>query len=302
LEITVELRHIRYFLAVAEERHFTRAAARVGIGQPPLSQQIKDLETEIGAQLFHRVAHGAELTAAGEAFLKGVEEMPNLAERAKRAAQRASRGEVGSLRVGFTAASAFNVVVPTAIRAFRRAYCDVELALEEANTTRLVASLEEGSLDVAFLHLRPGDAGIEAFELRLLSEEPMVAALPGSHPAAAQQSVDLAALRLDPFLLFPRPIGPTLYDSIIGACRKADFDPVIGQLVPQLASLITLVAADLGVSIVPVSMSQLQIIGVAYRAIAGEAPIAPLALAHRRGETSAVVRNFISASINAVLE
>jgi DNA-binding transcriptional LysR family regulator len=130
----------------------------------------------------------------------------------------------------------------------------------------------------------------------------MVAALPASHPAVAQQAVDLATLRLDPFLLFPRPIGPRLYDSVIDACRKAGFDPVIVQFVPQLVSVITLVAADLGVSIVPASMSQLQIPGVAYRAIAGEAPIAPLALAHRRGETSSVVRNFISASINAVLE
>lgn len=292
----MELRHIRYFLAVAEERHFTRAAARVGIGQPPLSQQIKDLEAEIGAQLFHRVAHGAELTAAGEAFLKGVEEMPSLAERAKRAAQRASRGEVGSLRVGFTASSAFNGAVPMAIRAFRRAYADVELTLEEANTTRLVAGLKEGSLDAAFL--RPGDAAREAFQLRLLYDEPMVAALPASHPAVAQQAVDLATLRLDPFLLFPRPIGPRLYDSIIDACRKAGFDPVIVQFVPQLVSVITLVAADLGVSIVPASMSQLQIPGVAYRAIAGEAvPTAPLALAHRRGETSPLVRNFIARAL-----
>jgi DNA-binding transcriptional LysR family regulator len=126
----------------------------------------------------------------------------------------------------------------------------------------------------------------------------MIAALPASHPAAAHQAVDLAALKQDPFLLFPRPNGPTLYDSIIGACRKAGFEPTIGQLVPQLASVITLVAADLGVSIVPVSMSQLQISGVAYRAIAGEAvPTAPLALAHRRGETSPLVRNFIARAL-----
>jgi DNA-binding transcriptional LysR family regulator len=222
--------------------------------------------------------------------------MPSLAERAKRAAQRASRGETGSLRVGFTASSAFNGVVPTAIRAFRRAYADVELALEEANTTRLVAGLKEGSLDAAFL--RPGDAAREAFQLRLLYEEPMVAALPASHPAVAPQAVDLATLRLDPFLLFPRPIGPRLYDSIIDACRKAGFDPVIVQFVPQLVSVITLVAADLGVSIVPASMSQLQIPGVVYRPIAGEAvPAAPLALAHRRGETSPLVRNFIARAL-----
>jgi DNA-binding transcriptional LysR family regulator len=119
----MELRHIRYFLAVAEERHFTRAAAKVGIGQPPLSQQIKDLETEVGAPLFYRLAHGAELTAAGAAFLEGVKEMPALAERATKSAQRASRGETGSLRVGLTASSAFNAVVPAAIRAFPPCLC-----------------------------------------------------------------------------------------------------------------------------------------------------------------------------------
>ena len=288
----MELRHIRYFLAVAEEGHFTRAAAKVGIGQPPLSQQIKDLEAEIGTQLFHRLAHGAELTAAGEAFLEGVKEMPALAQQATKAAQRAARGEIGSLRVGFTASSAFNTVVPSAIRAFRRAYAGVELTLEEANTTRLVAGLQDGSFDVAFL--RPGGAGSEAFQLRLLSEEPMMVALPANHPAAAQQEVELAILKDDPFLLFPRSIGPTLYDGIMGACREAGFEPKIGQLAPQIASIINFVAAELGVSIVPASMSQLQVSGVTYRPIAGQAPTARLALAYRRGETSAIVRNFIA--------
>jgi DNA-binding transcriptional LysR family regulator len=247
----MELRHIRYFLAVAEERHFTRAAAKVGIGQPPLSQQIKDLEAEVGVPLFHRLAHGAELTAAGEAFLEGVKEMPALAERATKAAQRAARGETGSLRVGYTASSAFNMVVPAAIRAFRRAYAAVELMLEEANTTRLVAGLQDGSFDAVFL--RPGATGSEAFQLRLLSEEPMVVALPASHPVAAQDEVDLSMLKDDPFLLFPRQIGPTLYDGIMGACREAGFEPVIGQLAPQIASVVNLVAAELGVSIVPAS-------------------------------------------------
>ena len=291
----MELRHIRYFLAVAEERHFTRAAAKVGIGQPPLSQQIKDLEAEIGTPLFHRVAHGAELTAAGEAFLEGVKEMPALAERATKAARRASRGETGSLRVGFTASSAFNAVVPSAIRAFRRAYADVDLTLEEANSTRLVVGLQDGSLDAAFL--RPDTAGSEAFQLRLLSEEPMIVALPAAHLLAANQQVDLMALKEEPFLIFPRPIGPTLYDSIVGACRKAGFEPIIGQLAPQIASIVNLVAAELGVSIVPASMSQLRVTGVAYRQIAGQAPTARLALAHRRGETSAVVRNFVARAV-----
>ena len=292
----MELRHIRYFLAVAEERHFTRAAAKIGIGQPPLSQQIKDLETEIGAALFHRVAHGAELTEAGEAFLAAVKEMPLLAERATMAARRAARGETGSLRVGFTASAAFNTVVPSAFRAFRRAYANVHLTLEEANTSRLVAGLQKGSLDAVFL--RPGAPGSEAFQLRLLSEEPLIVALPQGHPVASQTEIDLATLKDEPFLFFPRAGGPTLYDTIVGACRQAGFDPTIGQVAPQIASIVNLVAAELGVSIVPASMSQLRVSGVAYRPIAGQSPTARLALAYRRGETSPVVRNFIARAVS----
>ena len=291
----MELRHIRYFLAVAEEHHFTRAAAKIGIGQPPLSQQIRDLEEEVGAALFHRVAHGAELTEAGKAFLAGVRQMPLLAERAAIAAQRASRGETGSLRVGFISSAAFNAVVPAAIRAFRRAHGDVYLTLEEASTTRLLSGLHEGSLDAAFV--RPGAPGSEAFEFHLLSEEPMMVALPESHPAAQREEIDLALLKDDALVLFPREMGPALYDSIIAAYRQAGVEPTIGQMAPQLASVVTLVAAELGVSIVPASMSQLCVKGVAYRPIGGQSPIARLALAHRRADTSPVVRNFVARTV-----
>jgi DNA-binding transcriptional LysR family regulator len=293
--MTVELRHIKYFLAVAEERHFTRAAAKVGIGQPPLSQQIKDLEREVGAPLFHRLAHGAELTEAGKAFLAGVKEMPMIAERASMAARRAARGETGSLRVGFTATATFNVVVPSAIRTFRRAYPEIYLTLEEANTTRLVVGLQEGTLDVVFL--RPGTPGTEELQLRRLSDESMVVALPESHPAAALEEIDLAMLKDDPFLLFPRETAPMVYDTVVDACRKAGFEPVIGQLAPHFSSIVNLVAAELGVSIVPASMTQVRVTGIAYRRIAGQSPTTRLALAFRRGETSPVVRNFIARAI-----
>jgi len=125
----------------------------------------------------------------------------------------------------------------------------------------------------------------------------MMVALPIGHPVAAQQEVELAILKEDPFLLFPRAVGPTLYDSIISTCRAAGFEPIIGQFAPQIASVVNLVAAELGVSIVPASMSQLQVSGVTYRPIAGQAATAQLALAYRRGETSAVVRNFIGRAI-----
>lgn len=152
----MELRHIRYFLAVAEERNFTRAAGRVGIAQPALSRQIKDLEAEIGATLFHRIPQGAALTEAGNAFLASVRTLPAQAAGAIHAARRAARGEIGALRVGFTGSAAFNPIVAAAVRSFRRTYPAVDLTLEEANTTRLATGLREGTFDAVFL--RPGRA------------------------------------------------------------------------------------------------------------------------------------------------
>lgn len=290
----MELRHIRYFLAVAEEQNFTRAAARVGIGQPPLSQQIKDLEAEVGAPLFHRIPQGAELTEAGRAFLENVRVIPIQAERAIRAAQRAARGEIGSLRVGFTNSAPFNPVVTATIRSFRRAYPDVELTLEEANTTRLVAGLRDGDLDAVFLR---SDAGAEDLQLRRLSEEPMLVVLPASHPVAKAVEVDLVRLKSEVLILTPRDVGSTLFDTVIQACRQAGFEPTLGQSAPQISSVVNLVAAELGFSLVPASMRQLQVSGVVYREIKGDAPIAHLALAYRRGETSKIVRNFIAQAV-----
>jgi len=225
--MTMELRHIRYFLAVAEERHFTRAAAKIGIGQPPLSQQIKDLEAEIGAPLFHRVAHGAELTSAGAAFLQAVKEMPTLAERATKAARRAARGETGSLRLGYTPSATFNAAVPSAIRAFRRAYPEIHLTLEEENTTRLITGLREGTLDVVFL--RPGPSGTEELQLRRLSDDPIVVALPKRHSAAALEEIDLAILKDDPFLLFPRKIAPADPRKHAGIALNLEFEIGVEQ-------------------------------------------------------------------------
>ncbi len=292
----MELRHIRYFLAIAREGNFTRAAAGLGIGQSPLSLQIKDLEREVGALLFRRVPHGAELTPAGQAFLTVVDGMPGLAERGVRHAQRAARGEIGVLRVGFTASSVFNAVVPGTLRVFRRAYPSVELMLEEANTTRLTAGLDDGTLDIAFL--RPEGVGGSDLQLRLLSEEPMMVALPTGHAMAGEDEIDLARLAKDPFIVFPRSVGPTLYDTIINACREAGFEPHVDQFAPQISSIVNLVAAELGVTITPASMSQLGIAGVIFREIKGQTPTARLALAYRKGNTSTLVRNFMAVAVS----
>ncbi|MEI1247255.1 LysR family transcriptional regulator [Rhizobium aouanii] len=288
----MELRHLRYFLAVAEEGNFTRAAGKLGIGQPPLSQQIRDLETEVGAALFHRVPHGAELTAAGAAFLGEAKASLAAAEKAKLAAQSANRGETGRLSLGFTASSAFNPVVSTTIRRFRARWPEVQLSLTEMNTLALMQKLERGELDATFM--RPSLDDPTGIRLRRLPDEPMVIALPASHPLARHPSLPLAALADKPFILFPRLVGLSLYDDVVLACRKAGFELTVAQEAPQISSVVNLVAADLGVSIVPASISQIKLEGVAYRPIEGPPAVARLALAILKTHRSPVTENLIS--------
>ncbi|MBY5808529.1 LysR family transcriptional regulator [Rhizobium leguminosarum] len=288
----MELRHLRYFLAVAEEGNFTRAAAKLGIGQPPLSQQIRDLEREVDAALFHRVPHGAELTAAGAAFLGEAKASLAAAEKAKLAAQSANRGETGRLSLGFTASSAFNPVVSTTIRRFRARWPEVQLSLTEMNTLALMQKLERGELDATFM--RPSLDDPTGIRLRRLPDEPMVIALPASHPLARHPSLPLAALAAEPFILFPRLVGLSLYDDVVLACRKAGFELTVAQEAPQISSVVNLVAADLGVSIVPASISQIKLEGVAYRPIEGPPAVARLALAILKTHRSPVTENLIS--------
>jgi DNA-binding transcriptional LysR family regulator len=287
----MELRHLRYFLAVAEEGNFTRAAARLGIGQPPLSQQIRDLETEIGAMLFHRVPHGAELTAAGAAFLPEAKAALAAAEKARLAAQSANRGETGRLSLGFTASSAFNPIVSTTIRRFQARWPDVQLSLTEMNTLGLMQKLERGELDATFM--RPGLDDPDGIRLKRLPDEPMVVALPASHPLAKQKVLPLALLAKEPFILFPRLVGLSLYDDVVRACHEAGFDLKVAQEAPQISSVVNLVAADLGVSIVPASISQIKLSGVAYRPIEGPLAVARLALAVLRSQRSPVTENLM---------
>jgi DNA-binding transcriptional LysR family regulator len=297
--MTVELRHIRYFIAVAEEQNFTRAAARLGIGQPPLSQQIKDLETEVGVALFHRTPRGAELTAAGEAFLAGIQELPGRASAAADEARRTARGETGSLRIGFTGSSAFNPLVPSLIRAYRRSAPGVDLTLEESNSNGLVAALRDATLDIAFL--RPDAVSEDGLRFRTVAQEAMVAAVPMGHRLAAEgRAISLVDLADDAFILTPRKLGPSLYETIVKACRAAGFEPMLGQQAPQIASVLALVAAEFGVAIVPASMRDAVTSGVTYLDILQPAPIAALALATRRTDRSPAVSAFSTLVLRAM--
>ncbi|MEQ4575502.1 MAG: LysR family transcriptional regulator [Gammaproteobacteria bacterium] len=285
----MELRHLRYFLAVAEEGNFTRAAARVGIAQPPLSQQIQALEKELGTPLFRRTHQGAELNEAGEAFLLDVRRVLADVDAAVESVQRADRGERGRLRLGFTASAAFNPVVPKLIRHFQRAWPQVTIVLLETNTVGLLKAMESGQLDAAFI--RPSSLTPVGLNLLHFPDEPMKIALPAAHRLAGRARLPLSALAGEPFILFPRSFGPSLYDEIAQACRLAGFTLQVSQEAPQMASICNLVAAELGVSVVPQAMTHVQLPGVRYIDIQGHVPLARLALASLPGRETVVVQH-----------
>ena len=288
----MELRHLRYFLAVAEESNFTRAASRLGIGQPPLSQQIKQLEQEMSVELFRRTAHGVVLTAAGEAFRTEAKRVIENAQVAVRAAQRAARGDTGQLKLGFTGSAAFNPVVPNLIRAFRERYTSVELTLEEANTSQLLEGLERRRLDAAFI--RPSDTLPEWLRVAPVADEAMKVVVPSRHRLAQSRRVTMRDLAHERFVIVPRAAGSTLFDDVYDACRRAGFQPMVGQLAPQMSSMVNLVAAELGIAIVPAAITQVKVHGVLYLDISGDAPRARLSLATRIEHTSVVVENLLN--------
>jgi len=288
----MELRHLRYFLAVAEELNFTRAAKRLNIAQPPLTRQIKALETELGIALIDRSAYHIELTRAGSVFAGDIARILGELRLAVASAKRAARGTVGQLRVGFTESASFNPLVTSAFRAFRAGHPDVEVSLEERQSLELCKSLREGRSDLAFV--RPPLKSAEGLVLHALHDEDMLVALPGSHRLASAESVELRELENESFILYPRAVRPGLADAVVAACELAGFTPRVEQYAPQLSSTINLVAASLGISIVPQSMRGMQPNAVSYLPIRGRPLRASLALAHRAGEASAAVLEFVA--------
>jgi DNA-binding transcriptional LysR family regulator len=290
----MELRHLRYFLAVAEELNFTRAAERLGISQPPLTQQMKALEAELGVALLDRSAYRIELTDAGRIFAAEAARILGDARSAVQAARRAATGATGRVRVGFTESASFNSLVTSTLRSFRSDYPAVEISLEEHPSTELIEALREGRLDTAFV--RPPLPAQRGLSLDLLEKEPLVAAVPTGHPLSTRRQIELETLAAETFILYPRAVRPGLADTVIAACEAAGFTPRVGQYAPQLSSTINLVAASLGISIVPDSMRCLQARAVTYLPLSGEPLYALLGIAYRTDEGSSVVHNFIDAA------
>jgi DNA-binding transcriptional LysR family regulator len=287
----MEFRHLRYFVAVAEALSFARAARALNLSQPPLSRQVRALEDELGTPLFARTKRSVQLTPAGAALLPEARRLLREADGLKAGAQRLAAGEVGTLALGFISVAAYNLL-PELAPEFRRRHPGVKLVLQEATSDVLIAGLRQGDLDVGLV-LPPVDA--PGLEYAPLVHDTLIAALPaGADQARGRGPIRLAALADEPFILFPRRVGSSLYDEIVGACRRAGFAPRIEQEAIQMQTIVSLVAARMGVALVPASLEHLRRTGVVYRPLADARSRVEIGIAWRAGDASPAVRAFVA--------
>ncbi|RRW47918.1 LysR family transcriptional regulator [Pseudomonas luteola] len=288
----MELRHLRYFVAVADELHFGRAAELLGISQPPLSQQIQALEEELGARLFERTNRRVALTEAGRLFLDEARQVLAQVDKATDIARRAQRGELGELQVGFTVSAPFIATVPRSIFNFRQRFPAVHLALQEMSSREQTEALMDRKLQVGLIRPITMSDALVSIEL---FREPLVAVMRADHPLALQthESIAIKQLAEEPFVYFPRTYGTGLYDQLISLSQQAGFSPRIVQEARETTIIIGLVAAGLGVSVLPATYRRMHIEGVVYRTLVDEGATSALWLIHRRDERSPLARAFI---------
>ena len=291
--IPIELRPLRYFVAVAEEMHFGRAAARLHMTQPPLSQTIQALESQLGAPLFSRTRRSVALTAAGRALLPEAQRLLMQAESLPALVQRAAAGESGQLRLAFVSSADYSVL-PIALREFRSAYPAVQIDLREATSDVQLEELAAGNIDLGILIPPVPDKLKTILDYFPVLTEPLVLALPAdSKLATATRKVSLKSCAGLPLIIFPRRLAPALHDQILGCFREAGLTPSIEQEAIQMQTIVGLVAAGMGIALVPQSVSNLKRPGVEYRALKEASPLVEIGLAWRRDNTSPVLQSFL---------
>lgn len=286
----MEFRQLQLFVAVAEELHFGRAALRVGMAQPPFSQQIRRLEGELGVALLTRTSRRVALTAAGAQVLEGARELLSRRADLKAAVTRAARGESGVLRLGFVPSSAFGIL-PNIVRRFREEFPGVALQIEDREGIDMGLALTTGDLDLAIVRGPFRRPGVDCETLLL---EPFMLVLPAEHPLASSRRVALSTLAEQPFVLFPRPSAPGLHDVITSMCVAAGFSPTVVQEAASWSSVVSLVEAGLGASIAPASARALCPRGVVFRDLDGADGRAEIALAYPQRALSAAGEHFRS--------
>jgi DNA-binding transcriptional LysR family regulator len=284
----IELRHLRYFVAVAEELHFGRAAERLHLAQPPLSQQIRKLEEILGYPLFVRTSRAVRLTAAGTVFLERARRTLRNVQEDLEEARSIGRGDEGTLRVGFIG-SGMLTPLPAMLGQYRHLYPRVQLLLSESYTASIAASLLRGTLDAGFLR----DGGpIDGLHVESVFSEPYVAVLPSRHRLAGKSSISPADLRDEPFVFFTPTAGKLAYDKTMMLFEEHGFRPQVVQEAPQWLTILRLIAAGLGVSVGPACTRQIAVPGLVCPSLRGAGVTSDLELAYRNGEDRAVVAAF----------
>ncbi|MEU9795921.1 LysR family transcriptional regulator [Streptomyces sparsogenes] len=285
------LRQLHAFVVLAEELHFGHAAARLGIAQPPLSQQIRRLEDKVGHALFGREPGRVTLTPAGRELLPVARRaLTDLAD-GLAAARAVGGGRTGRLRIGFAASLALTVL-PGLLRTFRQRFPGVHLDIHEMTSAPQITALHDKTIDIGLLREPPTDETELGF--RTVLDEPFVAVLPATHPLAAQRVVELGQLADSPFVLLPRAVGPQLYDQITGLCTAAGFTPRIAQHAVEWQTVCALVETDLGVSLAPASIRRIRLKGVAFRRIKPGTARTRVAVAWRKDDRNPLVGHLLA--------
>ncbi|WP_221930881.1 LysR substrate-binding domain-containing protein [Telmatospirillum sp. J64-1] len=267
----MDIRQLRYFIVLAETKHFGQAAERLHMTQPPLSRQIAALEESLGVALFRRTSRSVSLTPAGEDFYRNAKRLLADLDFAVRSARATAQGERGEVRIGFTMYAAWNVL-PRLIKAFSEAHPDVSLILNETLPRDLHQALMAGEADIGITIRFPGDFP-NVLRYHPLSREPLCAVLPQTHPLAGKESISVGDLAAEPFVTFPRTTAPVLHEAVMSCCRQHGFEPVIRLETHLQQTIVNLVAEGLGVSLVPDSMRRMQLAGAVFRTIEASAQI-----------------------------
>ncbi|GAA4429706.1 LysR family transcriptional regulator [Acidovorax lacteus] len=295
-EPVIDMRAWRQFVAVAEELHFGRAAQRLHMTQPPLTQAIANLERTLGLRLFDRTQRRVQLTPAGAALLPGARDLLQRAQQLPRQAQAVAAGEAGRLRLAFVSTVGFGLLPPW-VRSFRQRYPQVALELIEATGDVQLAALARGDIDAGLLLHAPGAAPAGLARL-VVAQEPLLLALPEQHPLARAQPahapVDAAAVWDEPLVIFPRLILPSLHDAIVERYRAAGRAPQVAQEAIQMQTIVNLVSAELGIAWVPQSVRQFQRPGVVYRAAPAPAPTCETSLVWRADACPPVLQRWVA--------
>lgn len=287
----MELRHLRYFIAVAEELHFRRAAERLHISQPPLSEQIASLEDELGVRLLERDrSRSVKLTAAGTAMLIEARKIMQQVEKTAEIVQRVSRGEVGTLSIGLAPAMSYGIV-PQVLRQFRSELPGVSMQLSEMLTPEQESAIVSGALDVGFCY---GSLQSDVLASECICREMFVLAVPDGHPAVTNAPVDLAEFQRESFIAIARSTSPGLFDRTVRACQSAGFSPKVTQQATQFQTAVGLVCVGMGVSLLPSSMSKLKREGVVYLTLADRTPYVETLIVRRAGNSYPAVERLVA--------